>query len=82
MPSSREARSEAMAGAAIAVLRLLYPETEARKWIFPQEKATFDKAGQDISILIVLVGTPDFFGTPESRSSQRANHGFASRASC
>jgi hypothetical protein len=27
-----------------AVLQLLYPENHIAKWLFPQEKATFDKA--------------------------------------
>ena len=34
----------------MAVLRLLYPGTTALKWLFPQEKATFDEASQGISI--------------------------------
>jgi hypothetical protein len=34
----------------IAVLQLLCTETNAAKWLFPQEKATFNDAGECICI--------------------------------
>jgi len=33
---------------------LLYPESDAAKWIFPQEKATFETLYQGTFILILL----------------------------
>jgi hypothetical protein len=41
---------ESMTQEAIAVLQLLYAETIALKWLFPQEKATFQNAGECIGI--------------------------------
>ena len=34
-----------------AVPQLLYPETTAAKWLFPQEKATLHGAGKDTLIV-------------------------------